>query len=105
MAPTQKTGIAAGINKGHITTKRDLKQKPVNRKGTLAKRTKFVRDLVREVAGYSPYEKRIMELLKNSADKRARKLAKRRLGTFGRAKRKVEEMSSVIAETRRTAAH
>ncbi|KAJ3179230.1 60S ribosomal protein L36 [Gaertneriomyces sp. JEL0708] len=102
-APVQKSGIAVGTNKGHVTTRRELKAKPVNKKGVLSKRTKFVRDLVREVAGYAPYEKRIMELLKNSADKRARKLAKRRLGTFGRAKRKVEEMSNVIAESRRAA--
>lgn len=42
-----------------------------------------------------------MELLKNSKDKRARKLAKRRLGTFGRAKRKVDELNNVLIETRR----
>ncbi|KAI9095506.1 ribosomal protein L36e [Phlyctochytrium arcticum] len=101
MAPAPKSGIAVGTNKGHVTSLRELKTKPVNRKGVLAKRTKFVRDIVREVAGYAPYEKRIMELLKNSADKRARRLAKKRLGTFGRAKRKVEEMSNVIAESRR----
>ena len=45
----------------------------------LAKRTKFVRDLVREVVGFAPYEKRVMELLKNSKDKRARRLAKKRV--------------------------
>ncbi len=51
-----------------------------------------------------------MELLKNSNDKRARKLAKRKvlkltqLGTLKRAKRKVEDLSNVIAETRRAAA-
>ena len=64
-------------------------------------RVKFVRDLIREVAGFAPYEKRVMELLKNSKDKRARKLAKNRLGTFGRAKKKVEEMSRVLTESRR----
>ncbi|KAJ8108114.1 hypothetical protein OPT61_g8392 [Boeremia exigua] len=49
----------------------------------------------------APYEKRVIELLRNSKDKRARRLAKKRLGTFGRAKRKVDEMSKVIAESRR----
>ncbi|RUS26346.1 ribosomal protein L36e-domain-containing protein [Jimgerdemannia flammicorona] len=65
------------------------------------RRVKFVRDLIREVTGFAPYEKRIMELVKNSKDKRARKLAKKKLGTFLRAKKKVEELSNVIAESRR----
>ena len=45
-----------------------------------------------------------MELIKNSKDKRARKLAKRRLGTMRRAKNKVEEMSKAVGEMRRAAA-
>ncbi|KAJ8608373.1 hypothetical protein MRB53_039713 [Persea americana] len=49
----------------------------------------------------APYERRVIELLRNSQDKRARKLAKKRLGTFGRAKSKVDEMTKVIAESRR----
>ena len=32
MAPQQKSGIAVGINKGHITTRRELKQKPSQRR-------------------------------------------------------------------------
>jgi Ribosomal protein L36e len=44
-----------------------------------SKRTKFVRDLVREVTGFAPYERRIMELIKNSKDKRAKKLCKKRV--------------------------
>jgi large subunit ribosomal protein L36e len=51
----------------------------------------------------APYERRVIELLRNSKDKRARKLAKKRLGTFGRAKKKVDELQRVIAESRRTA--
>lgn len=49
----------------------------------------------------APYERRVIELLRNSKDKRARKLAKKRLGTFGRAKSKVDELQRVIAESRR----
>ncbi|KAJ3316581.1 hypothetical protein HDU76_001695 [Blyttiomyces sp. JEL0837] len=67
----------------------------------LSKRSKFVRSLIREVAGFAPYERRVMELLKNSKDKRARRLAKKRLGTFVRAKKKIEDLSNVIAESRR----
>lgn len=43
-----------------------------------SKRVHFVRNLIREVAGFAPYEKRITELLKVGKDKRALKVAKRR---------------------------
>lgn len=56
--------------------------------------------MVREVAGFAPYEKRITELLKVGKDKRALKVAKRKLGTHKRAKRKREEMSSVLRKMR-----
>ena len=45
----------------------------------LCKRVKFVRDVVREVAGMAPYERRIIELLKVQRDKRALKFAKKRV--------------------------
>jgi len=67
-------------------------------------RVKLVRDIVREVCGWAPYEKRVMEILKgggNNPSKRAQKFAKKRLGTHGRAKRKVEELGKVIAEVKR----
>jgi len=48
----------------------------------------------------APYEKRITELLKVGKDKRALKVAKRKLGTHKRAKRKREEMSSVLRKMR-----
>ncbi|KAJ3019741.1 UNVERIFIED_CONTAM: 60S ribosomal protein L36 [Siphonaria sp. JEL0065] len=96
-----KSGLFVGLNKGHVITPRVPRAKPSNRKGALSKRTSFVRSLIREVAGFAPYERRVMELLKNSKDKRARKLAKRRLGTFLRAKKKIDDLSNVIAESRR----
>lgn len=43
------------------------------------KHNKFVRDLVREVMGFAPYEKRTIELLKVSKDKRALKFLKKRV--------------------------
>ncbi|CAG8570015.1 9981_t:CDS:2 [Ambispora gerdemannii] len=103
MAATKpkKTGLIVGLNKGHQVTSRPLRAKPSRRKGKLSTRVKFVRDVIREVVGFAPYERRVMELLKNSKDKRARKLAKKRLGTYVRAKRKVEELSNIIAESRR----
>ncbi|EGP86191.1 unnamed protein product [Zymoseptoria tritici ST99CH_1A5] len=97
----QKSGIIAGLNAGHKVTPRQSKPRVSRMKGHLSKRTAFVRDVVKEVAGLAPYERRVIELLRNSKDKRARKLAKKRLGTFGRAKRKVDEMTNVIAQAKR----
>ncbi len=65
-----------------------------------SKRVHFVRNLIREVAGFAPYEKRITELLKVGKDKRALKVAKRKLGTHKRAKKKREEMSNVLRKMR-----
>jgi len=90
-----------GLNKGHPTTSIPKSVKPSHRKGVQSAKTKFVRSVVREVAGHAPYERRVMELLRNSKDKRARKLTKKRLGTLLRAKRKIEELSGIIQESRR----
>ncbi|KAF4309238.1 ribosomal protein L36 [Botryosphaeria dothidea] len=97
----QRSGLARGLNAGHKVTPRTPATRISRTKGHLSKRTAFVRDVVKEVSGLAPYERRVIELLRNSKDKRARKLAKKRLGTFGRAKRKVDEMTKVIAEARR----
>ncbi|KAK9380895.1 60S ribosomal protein eL36 [Kockiozyma suomiensis] len=101
MAPTEKTGLIVGLNKGHKVTVREPKARISRSKGKTSKRATFVRELIREVSGLAPYERRVMELIRNSKDKRARKLAKKRLGTFGRAKSKVEDLTRVIAESRR----
>ncbi|KAL2113086.1 hypothetical protein VUR80DRAFT_5341 [Thermomyces stellatus] len=96
-----RNGLRVGINHGHKTTPRVVKPRVSRTKGHLSKRTAFVREVVKEVSGLAPYERRVIELLRNSRDKRARKLAKKRLGTFGRAKKKVDELQRVIAESRR----
>jgi len=101
MAPAQpKSGIFVGLNRGHIVTKRELAPRPSANKGKRSKRTDFVRKLIREVAGFAPYEKRITELLKVGKDKRALKVAKKKLGTHKRAKKKREEMSNVLRKMR-----
>ncbi|KAF5756877.1 putative ribosomal protein L36e [Helianthus annuus] len=101
MAPKQpNTGLFVGLNKGHVVTKKELAPRPSDRKGKTSKRVHFVRNLIREVAGFAPYEKRITELLKVGKDKRALKVAKRKLGTHKRAKKKREEMSSVLRKMR-----
>jgi hypothetical protein len=48
----------------------------------ISKRTKAVRSLIQEVVGLSPYEKRLLDMLKTggaSAEKRMYKLSKRRV--------------------------
>jgi len=45
----------------------------------LTKKTKFVRDLVREVCGFAPYERRCIELLRIGKDKRALRFCKKRV--------------------------
>jgi hypothetical protein len=50
---------------------------------SIFKHARFVRDLVREIAGFAPYEKRMQELLRISKDKRALKFAKRRVSFSG----------------------
>jgi len=66
-----------------------------------SKKVKFVRDIIREVAGQAPYEKRVLELLKNGRDKRALKVCKRKLGTHLRGKRKREEMSVLLRKMKK----
>jgi Ribosomal protein L36e len=61
------------------TTPIERKPRISRSKGHLSKRTAFVREIVKEVAGLAPYERRVIELLRNSKDKRARKLAKKRV--------------------------
>ena len=60
----------------------------------------FIRELVRDVTGFAPYEKRCLELLKLNKDKRCLKFAKKRLGTHIRGKRKREEMMKMQKQTR-----
>ena len=55
-----------GPNHGHPTTPIAKVVRPSQRKGVQSTKTKFVRSVIREVAGFSPYERRVMELLRNS---------------------------------------
>ncbi|XP_070264343.1 large ribosomal subunit protein eL36-like [Myotis yumanensis] len=97
--------MAVGLNKGHKVTKNVSKPRHSRRRGREAtKHTKFVRDMIREVCGFSPHERCAMELLKVSKDKRALKFIKKRVGTHIRAKRKREELHNVLAAMRKAAA-
>merc|ERR1712002_548500 len=93
-----------GMNKGHKVTKNVQKQKHSYRRGALSKKAKFVRELVREVTGFAPYERRCIELLRIGKDKRALRFCKKRLGCHVRAKRKREEMQGAIQAQRKAQA-
>ena len=105
-----KTGIAVGTNKGFIVSKPDVNPrtvKAVRRRGSLGKRVSVIREIVREVCGFAPYERRMLELLRvgdAGKDKRALKLAKKRLGTLRRAKAKRSELETIIQAQKKAAA-
>jgi large subunit ribosomal protein L36e len=61
-----KSGIAVGLNKGFIVTQVARRQKASHRKGKLGKRVDAIRHIIREVAGFAPYEKRCIELIKTN---------------------------------------
>jgi large subunit ribosomal protein L36e len=75
------------------------KAKAARRKGALGKRVALVREVIREVAGLAPYEKKMMEMIRTgvaSKEKKAVKVARRRLGTHNRAQRKRDEINDLI---------
>jgi len=73
----------------------------------ISKRTKLVRDLVGEVVGLAPYEKRLLDMLKTggaSSEKKMYKFAKRRLGTHTRANKKRDQVKEIYGKMRARAA-
>merc|ERR1739847_181722 len=101
MAPRQ-FAMVVGKDKGHKVSKLagHIGRQSRN-KGKVTKKSAFVHDIIREVAGFAGYEKRCIELLRISKDKRALKFCKKRLGTHTAAKRKREEMQGVIQAQKR----
>merc|ERR1711931_172582 len=89
----------------HIVTDIKVSKASINMSEGKEKKTSskaaFMRDLMRDVTGFAPYEKRCMELLKLNKDKRALKFCKKRLGTHTRGKRKREEMMNVQKNMRK----
>ncbi|CAF2634351.1 unnamed protein product [Rotaria sp. Silwood2] len=97
-----KYEIAAGLYKGRKLEKFVPKRiRPTRRVQKKSKHVKFVRDLVREIVGFMPYERRAMELMKVGRDKRALKYVKARLGSHQRAKKKRDELQAAILAQRK----
>ena len=78
-----------------------FKAKPCKTKGKMTKHNKFVRDLIREVVGFAPYERRAQELLRIGKEKRCLKFLKKRIGSHDLAKKKREEMQAVLQAMRK----
>eukprot|EP01068_Selenidium_serpulae_P006345 Selendium_serpulae@DN4353_c0_g1_i1.p1 len=104
--------IAVGLKgkRGHVVTDRrkEIPPRPVLRKGKKGKNDEsgkqMVKEVIREVCGFAPYEKRIMELIRMgtaSSRKRAFKFAKRRLGTHKRGLKKRADMEDVVIALRK----
>merc|ERR1719220_2344214 len=94
--------FCTGANKGHNVSKLPGHKNDHSRSRCgVTKKTMHVRKVIREVVGYAGYEKRCIELLKISKDKRALKFCKKRLGTHTAAKRKGEEMAAHIQEEKK----
>ncbi|CAL8108961.1 unnamed protein product [Calicophoron daubneyi] len=100
MGVIRKYPVCVGRERGMKRTKNVRPKKPSNRRGRITKQAQFTRDLIKEVVGPAPFEKRIMELLKNDREKRAFKFAKKRIGGTRRAKRKREEMMKIVKAMR-----
>ena len=89
---TEHTSLTVGLKCSYKTKVGVLKLEPLRIKGHLSKRTAFVREIVKEVSGFALYEHYVIKLLYNSKDKRAYKLAKKRLSTFSCAKVKANKL-------------
>merc|ERR1712227_527310 len=93
-------GYSLGLNKGFIVTKNTTRKvRHTSRKGKMTDRIAMVQATVKTIAGFSPYEKRALEMFKVGnvkLDKRASKFLKKRLGTWSRANRKREEIRNFM---------
>ncbi|CAD5227428.1 unnamed protein product [Bursaphelenchus okinawaensis] len=94
-------GISRGDKKGFQVTKAPKKVKANRHRGALSKKAKITREVVRDITGFAPYERRAMELLRISRDKKALKFLKKRIGQHQRAKKKRDEMQQVITNQRK----
>ena len=91
-------GLAMGLNKGHVLTKIEVPSKVTEKKPR--KRVSVIRKVIKEITGHAPYERKVMEILKQSKankQKLAYKLCKKALGAHKRAIKKREELQSAVA--------
>lgn len=105
---TEKSGLAAGLAKGHVVVKYSAKSKTRSRSAKKSDKTHTARQIAREVMGLAPYEKRILDVLKAGAgnvEKRMYKMGKKRLGTHRRALKKRDEIKAYWSKLRQANAN
>merc|ERR1711915_282176 len=101
-----RSDIFVGPNHGHLVTrpsKMAWKTRPALRRGYKSKRCAFVREVIHEVAGHSPLEKRMLEMIRTgvaSKEKRAGKLARAKLGTHRRAQHMKQSLADYVIASR-----
>ncbi|KAI5171357.1 large subunit ribosomal protein L36e [Nematocida sp. LUAm3] len=70
--------------------KKTLKANPSDHARIAMEKHEIAKNIAREICGYSPYEKRAMDLGRLGEEKKMKKFLKKRLGTLKAAKRKQE---------------
>lgn len=104
MVATAQQSLRVGLKKG-LKVNRPVAsgERPSRRKGKLNNAVKVAREVIRDVAGLAPYEKHILDVIKtggSTAEKRALKYAKLRLGGHRRALKKREEIKGLVSKMR-----
>mgnify|MGYP001987557062 CR=1 FL=1 len=102
-----RTGLFVGLNHGHVVQRPKVqawKTRPVLSKGRKSQRCTMVREVIREVAGFSPLEKKMLELIRTGVatkEKKAGKMARQKLGTHRRAQHKKHELIDFVSASKR----
>ena len=89
-------GIIAGLDRGFQTTKRARKVMANAKLALPHKRLRAVKAIVSDVVGLTPLDRRLVEMLRVGKEKRALKLAKKRLGNITYAKKRRARMEDYI---------
>ena len=99
-----RSGLFVGLNKGHVVKTVPARKRPVLRKGRLANRSKAIREVMRDVCGFSPLDKKMLEMIRTgiaSKEKKAVKIARQKIGTHLRAQQRRDNLLSFIQTQRR----
>ena len=76
-----------------------FKKSKSHRKGRLHKRVKAIREIMTEVTGLSPFQRKMMEMLKTGdakQEKKAVRIARKRTGSHKRAQLVRDKLSKII---------